>query len=93
MTIIVSSHILAELDDYSTHILMIRDGRIVEHGPLSALEGGTAEHATISIELARARIRACRTMLAAVPGIAVSRPMIAAPRSRPMADRSRARRC
>src|SRR3569832_395599 len=41
MTIIVSSHILAELDDYSTHILMIRDGRIVEHGLLSTLEAGT----------------------------------------------------
>jgi ABC-2 type transport system ATP-binding protein len=31
MTLIVSSHILAELEDYSTHILAIRDGRIIEH--------------------------------------------------------------
>src|SRR5262249_59118543 len=30
MTLIVSSHILAELEDYSTHLLAIRDGRIVD---------------------------------------------------------------
>ncbi len=70
MTIIVSSHILAELDDYSTHILMIRDGKIVEHGPLSALDGGTAEQATISIELASPDAR-LPEILAAVPGIVV----------------------
>jgi ABC-2 type transport system ATP-binding protein len=34
MTIIVSSHILAELEDYSTHMLIIRDGRIVEFTPI-----------------------------------------------------------
>jgi len=40
MTIIVSSHILAELEDYSTHMLIIRDGRIVEFTPI----GQTARH-------------------------------------------------
>jgi ABC-2 type transport system ATP-binding protein len=70
MTIIVSSHILAELDDYSTHILMIRGGRIVEHGPLSAMEGGTADHATISIALAAPDAR-LPEVLAAVSGITV----------------------
>jgi ABC-2 type transport system ATP-binding protein len=70
MTIIVSSHILAELDDYSTHILMIRGGRIVEHGPLSAMEGGAADHATISIALAAPDAR-LPEVLAAVSGITV----------------------
>ena len=70
MTIIVSSHILAELDDYSTHILMIRDGRIVEYGPLSALDGGTVDHATISLALAAPDAR-LPEILAAVPGIVV----------------------
>jgi len=37
MTLIVSSHILAELDEYSTHMLVIRGGVVVEH---RALEGG-----------------------------------------------------
>lgn len=34
MTIIVSSHILAELEDYSTHMMIIRDGRIVDYAPI-----------------------------------------------------------
>jgi ABC-2 type transport system ATP-binding protein len=70
MTIIVSSHILAELDDYSTHILMIRNGRIVEHGPLSTLENGADGDATVSIELAVPDAR-LREVLAAVPGVVV----------------------
>jgi ABC-2 type transport system ATP-binding protein len=39
MTIIVSSHILAELEDYSTHMLILRDGRIAEHCPIRAAAG------------------------------------------------------
>ncbi len=35
-TIIVSSHILAELEDYSTHILMVDGGRIIEHRAISS---------------------------------------------------------
>jgi ABC-2 type transport system ATP-binding protein len=34
MTIMVSSHILAELEDYSTEMLIIQDGIIVEHRSL-----------------------------------------------------------
>ncbi|WP_428421645.1 ABC transporter ATP-binding protein [Methylibium sp.] len=37
MTLLVSSHILAELDEYSTHMLMLRDGRVVEHRALAAV--------------------------------------------------------
>ena len=70
MTIIVSSHILAELDDYSTHILMIRDGRIVEHAPLSEMARANADHATVSIELAAPDPRFAE-LLAAVPGIVI----------------------
>lgn len=36
MTIIVSSHILAELEDYCTAMLMIRDGRVAGGGVVSA---------------------------------------------------------
>jgi ABC-2 type transport system ATP-binding protein len=36
MTIVVSSHILAELDEYSTHMLALRQGRIFENRPLAA---------------------------------------------------------
>jgi ABC-2 type transport system ATP-binding protein len=36
MTIVVSSHILAELEDYSTRMLMIRDGRVAGGGVVAA---------------------------------------------------------
>ncbi len=36
MTLIVSSHILAELDEYSSHMLAIKDGRAVEFRTLDA---------------------------------------------------------
>lgn len=35
MTLLVSSHILAELDDYSTDMLVIRNGRIIESRQLN----------------------------------------------------------
>lgn len=39
MTLVVSSHILAELEDYSTHMLALRNGRV---SPLAALAGAAA---------------------------------------------------
>lgn len=38
MTLVVSSHILAELDEYSTDMLVLRNGRIIEHSSLSAAD-------------------------------------------------------
>ncbi|MEI6208885.1 MAG: ABC transporter ATP-binding protein [Desulfuromonadales bacterium] len=38
MTLLVSSHILSELEEYSTDMLVLRSGRIIEHAPL---EGNT----------------------------------------------------
>ena len=40
MTIVVSSHILAELEDYSTQMLMLRDGQVAGGGVVEA--GGAA---------------------------------------------------
>lgn len=34
MTLLVSSHILAELEQYATDVLMLRDGKVLEHHPL-----------------------------------------------------------
>jgi len=39
MTIVVSSHILSELEDYSTQMLMIRDGRVAGGGVVAAGAG------------------------------------------------------
>lgn len=34
MTLIVSSHILSELEDYSTHMLVMKEGKVIEFCPL-----------------------------------------------------------
>ena len=51
ITIVVSSHILSELEDYSTHMLVLRSGRLVEQRAI----GGTA--AMIVLRLARGDAR------------------------------------
>lgn len=38
MTLLVSSHILAELEEYCTDMLVLRSGRIIDHAPLAARE-------------------------------------------------------
>lgn len=35
MTLLVSSHILSELDEYCTHILVLKNGRVVKHQALN----------------------------------------------------------
>ena len=52
MTIIVSSHILAELEEYCTAMLVIRDGQIRENVVLSAHQSTST--VTIGVTLARA---------------------------------------
>ncbi len=49
MTIIVSSHILAELEDYSTHMLILGEGRVVEHRAIA----GVSESQFMILRLAR----------------------------------------
>lgn len=41
MTILVSSHILAELEAYCTAMLVLRQGRVVEHRTLNAVSGAS----------------------------------------------------
>jgi ABC-2 type transport system ATP-binding protein len=48
MTIMVSSHILAELEDYSSQMLMIRDGRTAGGG---VVEAGGASLAAAKVEV------------------------------------------
>lgn len=49
MTILVSSHILAELEEYCTAMLVLRDGKIQEHVTLSAHQD--KQHQVINVEL------------------------------------------
>jgi len=72
MTLIVSSHILAELDEYSTHMLVLRAGRIIEHRPLGiAGNAGTAaneRHVRVTLAATHAH---WREMLDAIAGARV----------------------
>ena len=60
MTIVVSSHILAELEDYSTRMLMLRDGGVAGDGIVAAGEPDSAA------SLVRIQLAAPRADLAAV---------------------------
>jgi len=50
-TLLVSSHILAELEDYSTHMLIVEDGRIISHTALG--DAGTAERQRIRLRFSQ----------------------------------------
>ncbi len=52
MTLLVSSHILAELDEYSTHMLALRDGRILENRALKPAHLAET-HRTLRLDLAQ----------------------------------------
>ena len=47
ITLIVSSHILAELEDYSTHMMIMRDGRVTEHSAIGEIETASAQRMRI----------------------------------------------
>jgi ABC-2 type transport system ATP-binding protein len=54
MTIVVSSHILAELEDYSTRMLMLRDGHVAGAGVVAAGEPDP-EASLVRVQLAAPR--------------------------------------
>ena len=64
MTFIVSSHILSELEDYSSHVLIVRDGRIDAFRPLGGESEARGATVTYRIVLSTPDIR-LREMLAA----------------------------
>jgi ABC-2 type transport system ATP-binding protein len=68
MTLLVSSHILSELEDYATEVLFIRDGRLMQHAPLGA--AASSPTVRVRLELAHA-VPGLRDMLGAVAGIAI----------------------
>ena len=53
MTLLVSSHILAELDEYSTHLLSLRGGRVLENRALAVSHSVSASR-LVQITLSQA---------------------------------------
>jgi ABC-2 type transport system ATP-binding protein len=68
MTLIVSSHILAELEDYSTDVLILRDGRVVEHRALAGANAG-ADTVAIRLELVERDTKALARALESFDGV------------------------
>ena len=69
MTLIVSSHILAELDEYSTHMLVMRGGQLVESRSLlepSAFSGRISLRAGFAAAVNADQIQAATTTVAGV---------------------------
>jgi ABC-2 type transport system ATP-binding protein len=59
MTLLVSSHILAELDEYSTHMLSLRNGRVLENRALSGAHPANArKRLRLSLALADTQLSA-----------------------------------
>ena len=59
VTIVVSSHILSELEDYSTDVMILREGRLVIHRPLAGVD---IDSACIRIELTAPRKNLARAL-------------------------------
>ena len=66
-TLLVSSHILAELDEYSTHMLVMRNGRILE---AKVIGGAPANARRLRVEFAHA-VTDLAVALGAIPGLRV----------------------
>ena len=69
MTIVVSSHILAELEDYSTHMLILDAGRVVEYRRLHAGEGQDGRVRVLLRLVMAEPVPDLARRLAAIPGL------------------------
>ena len=65
MTLLVSSHILSELEDYATHTIVIRDGRIASQGQMDGANAAT-EDERLTITLVAADLRLDKVLSAGV---------------------------
>jgi ABC-2 type transport system ATP-binding protein len=65
MTLVVSSHILSELDEYSTDMLVLRDGRVLSH---DLIEQQSPKNIRLKITLSEPR-SGLQDILSGLPGV------------------------
>ena len=75
MTLLVSSHILAELEAYSTHMLILRGGRLIEHRAL-ANSVETATHMEVQALEGAAALAAALHGMSGVSDITLAAPTV-----------------
>jgi len=66
MTLVVSSHILAELQDYSTHMMIMQDGRLTENSAIGNYESAGAVRLQLALAAPHDGLGAA---LEAAPGV------------------------
>jgi ABC-2 type transport system ATP-binding protein len=71
MTLMVSSHILAELDEYSTHMLVLQQGRMVEHRRVHAADGAAGRRLRVVLATADERLPALLASRASLGNVVV----------------------
>jgi ABC-2 type transport system ATP-binding protein len=88
ISILVSSHILAELEDYSTHMLVMQAGRILEnrslgsHSNINSSIPSSGHYSQTTMHLVLSTLfPGLEQLLASLPGIAALRPLEADSRS------------
>lgn len=64
-TIVLSTHVLAEVEEVCQRVIIIRQGRVVAQGAIDEL---TANRAAVEVEVVE-RSEACHAALCAVPGV------------------------
>jgi len=69
-TVILSTHILSEVEATCDRVVIINKGRIVADGSTEELKRGAAKEGSISIILAGAAEKEAADLLSAVPGVA-----------------------
>jgi ABC-2 type transport system ATP-binding protein len=71
MTLVVSSHILAELEDYSTHMMIMHEGRITEHSAIGDMAETAAPRLRVTLAALHDGLRAALQGVSGLSGITV----------------------
>ncbi|MDH3231648.1 MAG: ABC transporter ATP-binding protein [Alphaproteobacteria bacterium] len=71
MTLVVSSHILAELEDYSTHMMIMHQGRITEHSAIGDMAEAAATPMRVALAAPHNGLRAALEGMSGLSGLTV----------------------
>jgi Cu-processing system ATP-binding protein len=71
-TVIITSHVLAEIEERVDRLLILQNGRVAAHGTLAELRAQRVMPSLIELTLASGQEQALRAALAALPGLEVS---------------------
>ena len=68
-TVLLSTHVLSEVEHTCSRLLIINKGRLVADGPVATLIGRAAGGVSVKVEIQVREVREVREVLAALPGV------------------------